>query len=187
MKTRPRSITRSLRLVLCLSGGVAFCGPLGIGVKAGVPVTELVMSSFWSNGAAAPSGGRYVIGPTVELRLPFGLGIEANALYRHVNNPSASAWEFPILAKYRILSHEGLAPYAVAGGAFQRNDLLRAFQVGPSQTISGFVLGGGVEAKLSIIRLAPEIRYTHWTGDFSFRGFDLANRNQLEFLVGLTF
>ncbi len=174
-------------LILCFAGSVAFCGSLGVGAKAGVPTTELVMSSYHSSGAFASNGSRYVIGPAVELRLPFGLGIEVDALYRRMNNPSGSAWEFPILAKYRVPVRGRVAPYAVGGGSFQRNDLLRAFQVGPSETASGFVIGGGVEAKLGLIRLGPEMRYTRWTTDFSFRGFNLVNRNQLEILVGLTF
>ncbi|HEY2013762.1 MAG TPA: hypothetical protein VGH38_09695, partial [Bryobacteraceae bacterium] len=67
---------------------------------------------------------RYIIGVTGELRLPFGLGVEVDALYRHLNytdrittsvttgistatavvtdRATASAWEFPILAKYRF-------------------------------------------------------------------------------------
>jgi hypothetical protein len=145
------------------------------------------MSSYHSSGALASGGSRYVIGPTVELRLPFSLGIEVDTLYRRVNNPSGSAWEFPILAKYRVPVRGRVAPDAVGGGSFQRNELLRAFQVGPSETTSGFVLAGGVEARLGLIRLGPEIRYTRWTGDFSFRGFNLVNHNQLEILVGLTF
>jgi hypothetical protein len=72
---------RSL-LILCFSGSAALCGPLGVSVKAGVLATDLAMSSFHSSGAFASSGSRYLIGPAVELRLPFGLGIEADALYR---------------------------------------------------------------------------------------------------------
>ncbi len=174
-------------LILCFSSNVAFCGPLGVGVKAGVPATELVISSYHSSGGFASSGSRYVIGPAVELRLPFGIGIEGDVLYRHVNHPSGSAWEIPVLGKFRIPVRGRFTPYAIGGGSFQRNDLLRAFQVGPSATTSGFVFGGGVEAKMGFIRLGPEVRYTRWTGDFSFRGFDLVNRNQLEVLVGATF
>lgn len=118
---------------------------------------------------------------------PSGLGIEVDALYRSVKNPSSSSWEFPILAKYRLPVRGRVVPFAVGGGSFQRNDLLRAVQVGPAATATGFVAGAGVEAKSSIIRLVPEIRYTRWRGDFSFRGSNLIHRNQLEFLVGIEF
>jgi hypothetical protein len=156
--------------------------------KAGVPATELVMSSDHDCACAFPSrGGRFVIGPTVELRFPFGLGIEGDALYRSVRNPSGSSWEFPILAKYRIPVRSRVAPFALGGASFQRNEILHAVQVGPTATTTGIVFGAGVEAKMSLIRLAPEMRYARWTGDFSFRGANLVHRNQLEFLVGITF
>jgi hypothetical protein len=53
-----------------LIGSVAFGGPIGAGVRVGVPATELVMSSDHDSGAYRSSGGRYVIGPMVEFRLP---------------------------------------------------------------------------------------------------------------------
>lgn len=174
-------------LILCLFGSVAFCGPFGVGLKVGVPATGLVMSSDHNSGAFASRGGKFVIGPALELRLPYGLGIEVDALYRSVKYPSSSSWEFPILAKYRLPVRRRVVPFAVGGGSFQRNDILRAVQVGPAATTTGFTFGAGVEAKLSLIRLVPEIRYTRWTGDFSFRGANLVHRNQLEFLLGITF
>ncbi len=173
-------------LILTVSAGVACCGPLGIGVKGGVPATGLVMSSYHDSGSFPSTGSRYVAGPTVELRLPFGLGIEADALYRHVINPSGNAWEVPLLAKVRLPARGSAVPYAVGGGVFKRNEILRAFQVGPPETTSGFVIGGGLELRLGPVRLGPELRYTRWTGDFSFRGYNLINRNQVEFLFGIT-
>ena len=174
-------------LILFLFNSVAFCGAFGVGIKAGVPATELVMSSSHAGGAYGSSGGSFAVGPTVELRLPYGLGIEVDALHRSVEFPSGSSWEFPILAKYRLPVHARIAPFVVGGGSFQRNDILRAYQVGPAATTRGFSFGTGVETKLSVIRLVPELRYTHWTGDFSFRDANLIHRNQLEFLVGITF
>lgn len=146
------------------------------------------MSSDHDCFCAFPStGGRFVLGPTVELRLPFGLGIEVDALYRSVKYPSSSSWEFPILAKYRLPVRGRVRPFVVGGGSFERNDILQAVQVGPTETATGFAFGAGLEAKLSLIRLVPEVRYTRWTGDFYFRGADLTHRNQLEFLIGLIF
>jgi len=59
---------------------------------------------------------RYLIGPTAELRLPLGLGVEARrtgtiasrAQERFLlvstlrTNGRSSQWEFPLLAKYRL-------------------------------------------------------------------------------------
>ncbi len=173
-------------LVLCVLASVARCGPLGIGVKGGVAATGLVMSSYHDAGAFPSTGSRFVVGPAVELRLPFGLGIEADVLYRHVINPSGNAWEFPILAKLRLPVRGPAVLYVAGGGSFQRNEILRADQVGPPETTSGFVAGGGVEVKLGPIRLGPELRYTHWNGDFAFRSYNLENRNGVEILVGIT-
>jgi hypothetical protein len=145
------------------------------------------MSSDNDSGAFASRGGRFVFGPTVELRLPFGLGIEVDALYRSVKNPSGGSWEFPVLARYRLPVSGRVAPFVLGGGSFERNELLRANQVGPAGTTTGFVAGGGVEAKVGWLRLTPEVRYTRWTGNFSFRGADLTHRNEVEFLVGITF
>ncbi len=174
-------------LILYLAGGVALGGPLGAGFKVGVPATGLVMSSDNDSGAFPSRGGRLVIGPTVELRLPLGLGVEVDALYRSVTNPAGGSWEFPILAKYRLPVRGRIAPFAVGGGSFERNELLRANQVGPVGATTGYVAGGGVEAKVGWLRLAPEVRYTHWTGDFALRGANLTHRNEVEFLVGITF
>jgi opacity protein-like surface antigen len=62
------------------------------------------------------------------LRLPFGFGVEFNALYRHLNYTNFSngvdvlfnsattsgAWEFPLLAKYRFPGKVA-RPYVAAG------------------------------------------------------------------------
>jgi hypothetical protein len=67
----------------------------------------------------------------VELRLPFGLGVEFDALYRRVNyndsffaigastasRTTGNAWEFPLLAKYRFPS-KIVRPYVEAGIAW---------------------------------------------------------------------
>lgn len=172
---------------LCLAGSAALGGPLGAGFKVGVPVTGLVMSSDNDSGAFPSRGGRWVVGPTVELRLPLGLGIETDALYRSVKNPPGGSWEFPILAKYRVPVRGRVAPFLVGGGSFERNELLRAAQVGPATTTTGFVAGGGMEARVRWLRLSPEVRYTHWTGDFGFRGANLTHRDEVEFLVGVAF
>jgi hypothetical protein len=174
-------------LILCLSGSVAFCGPLGVGVKAGVAATELVMASYHSQCTSCTSGSRFVVGPAVDIRLPCGLGIEVDALYRHVNNPSNSSLEIPILAKFHIPVRGRVTPYVVGGGTIQWNNLLRAKQVGPLETISGSVFGVGAEAKMDFIRIGPEIRYTRWRGEFDYSGGRLVHRNQLEVLVGFTF
>lgn len=57
-----------MRFVLLLLATVpAFPQKVLWGVKAGVPVTDLVQSQSWSNGRYYPSSGRYTLGPTIEV------------------------------------------------------------------------------------------------------------------------
>jgi opacity protein-like surface antigen len=74
---------------------------------------------------------RYIVGPTAELHLPFGLGVEFDILYRRFdyngsgtlagvvtsNSATGNAWEFPLLAKYRFPT-KMVHPYVDAGVAW---------------------------------------------------------------------
>jgi hypothetical protein len=164
--------------------------PFSFGAKIGAPLTDAIDDVGGKN-TFNHSTDRYVIGPMVELRLPFGIGIEADLLYRRYTlGGTVNHWEFPILAKYRFpgpIVH----PYVAAGPSFNHVSDPGLFQDVRHSGSSGFALAGGVEVKALIIRLAPEIRYTHWTNT----NIDLAplnsglssSQNQVEFLVGITF
>src|SRR5574341_2200798 len=139
----------------------------------------------------------------VEVDLPFGLGIELDALYKRLNYRSdsggvrvrrttANSWEFPLLLKSRFGA--GLArPYVAVGASF--NHLSGLTQIGSflsgterpaelqNRFRSGFVIGGGLELHAPLIRISPEIRYTRW-GWENFRdvlGLLRSNQNQAEF------
>ena len=109
---------RSLCLLL-FGATAAFSQHFSAGIKAGVPFTDFVniVESGRVNYHSVPN--RYIIGVAGELNLPFGLGIELDALYRRLNYSStsistgittvttstattANAWEFPLLVKYRF-------------------------------------------------------------------------------------
>jgi hypothetical protein len=76
-------------LLLLLGAAPAFSQLVSFGVKAGVPLTDFINAASGDT----PSGfidfashtNRYIVGATGELRLPFGLGIEVDVLYRHFN------------------------------------------------------------------------------------------------------
>lgn len=121
-------------LLFLLSAMGAGAQPFSFGVRGGVPLTD-----FFHTVQGVRAGGfgylssvdRYIVGPTVELRLPFGLGIELDALYRHLNysgslqgvdaltsvTTTGNAWEFPLLAKYRFPTKIA-RPYVDAGIAW---------------------------------------------------------------------
>lgn len=142
----------------------------------------------------------YIIGPTVELRLPLNLSVEADALYRPLSlktqtgtsstsftssySTRVSTWEFPILAKYR-LPIPLAKPYIDAGPSFRH-----VGQLGSRLSSTGFAVGGGVEFHLPLVRVSPELRYTRWADDSkpasgTFR--PASNLNQAELLVGFSF
>jgi hypothetical protein len=191
-----------LALLFLLAAAAAFAQRPSFGIKAGVPFTDLVKSESWKNGMYRPTSSRYTIGPTIELLLPFRLSIEFDALYRPVEyrllsvgatsqsiDASGSAWLFPLLAKYR-LSRRFVAPYLAAGLAFNRLSGLKQLGDLDKATVSGLVAAVGLEGRLPVGRISPEIRYTRWSSD-NLRnlsgGFGLSNRTQIEALVGITF
>jgi len=166
---------------------------------------------------------RYIVGPTVELRLPFGLGVEADVLYRHfsyrstgiigiganaasiVTDTSTGAWEFPLLAKYRFkgklmrpfidggvswdkISGLTQAVTSVIGNVTSGSTTSNPFELQDGVT-RGFVLGGGLDLKLLVIHVSPEVRFTRWGAKHFIdpAGIISSKQNQAEFLVGITF
>jgi len=103
--------------------------PFSAGIKAGLPLTDFLNVAA---GSASTNTNRYLIGPEAELRLPFGLSFEIDALYRHfsytsvlggpttntvTSTGSAGNWEFPVVAKYRFPA-KIVRPYLEAGVAW---------------------------------------------------------------------
>ena len=189
-------------LLLILLGGVsAFAGPFTFGVKGGVPLTDFI--SLTTSGFHSTTN-RYIIGPTAELHLPFGLAIEVDALYRHFNysvpgsgttpapgySTTGSAWEFPLLGKYRFPG-KLVRPYVDAGVAWDRlsglTQTIKTAQVEQGgDTTTGFVIGAGLDLHV-FLHFSPEFRYTRW-GAHNFLDPNVSsNQNQAEFLLGITF
>lgn len=181
---------------MLLMAGACFAQlPFSIGVKAGVPITD----SFSSNPSAAlssfSSSKNYIVGPMVELKLPFHLSVEADALYRPYNatgtasslpgiltfNNNYSVWEFPVLAKYRF-QFPVVKPYIEAGPSFRTSPSSISFI-----SNNGFTIGGGVDVHALVIHISPEARYTHWGSDSVNQALFQSNQNQAEFLVGFSF
>jgi hypothetical protein len=112
-----------------LGAAPAFSQPITAGLKAGVPLTDF-FNTVQNASASVPN--RYIVGATAELRLPLGLGVEVDALYRHLNytdrlantattttvdRTTANSWEFPLLLKYRFPTRIA-RPYVDAGVAW---------------------------------------------------------------------
>ncbi len=129
----------------------------------------------------------------VELHLPLGLSAEADALYRRYQiNGSGGEWEFPIVGKYHFLPGP-IKPYVGAGVNFNHVTGFSNIASGgiPHAGTTGFVLEGGVEFKLLRLRLAPELRFTHWGNpNIDLNPLNIAlksSQNQAMVLVGVSF
>ena len=134
--------------LFALTAGAAFCQPFGFGITGGVPLNDFLNAARSGTFTFSANTNRYVIGPTGELRLPFGLGIEVDALYRHFGYTgiggitgvatsqsvtTGGAWEFPVLGKYTFkgkIAH----PFVCAGVAW---DKLSGLTQAVSSTVAG--------------------------------------------------
>ncbi len=134
--------------------------PISFGVKGGLPLTDLLNATSLVD-TLGPAGfsnytsmtSPYIVGPTVEGRLPLGLTIEFDALYRHLNytdsfftcalceasegmtKTRAGDWEFPLLLKYRFPTKR-VRPYVDIGVAAET--LMNLAQTGFTQTVPLF-------------------------------------------------
>jgi hypothetical protein len=164
----------------------------GFGVKGGVPFTDVLKATGVVNGSNAvlTRSNDYLIGPVAELRLPFGFAFEVDGIYRRSeyrltsNNVttaiSANAWEIPYLAKFRF-PIPLLKPFISAGGAYRTFTDLPA-NVTP--THNAVVLSGGLELRISRVRLSGEARWLHWNSTSTGIAVRPA-QNQGEVLFGL--
>lgn len=182
-------------LLAWVFAGMSFAQSVEFGIKGGWPLAAAfpAQSSYAGTGSSNSTG--FVIGPTVELRLPFfGLGVEGDALYRQVDFPvqagngivsaSAGTWEFPILAKYRF-GPPLVKPYVEAGPVFRATGSSVS-----SLSKAGFALGGGIEIGFHRLHVSPELRYEHWDAGNEASaplGYVKSNQNQAELLIGLSF
>ena len=180
------------------------------GVLGGAPFTDVVNSQNNLNSVSyVANSTNFTVGPTVQINLPLSLRFEVDALYRPYSflasplsvvsvgpsvsqlpatpvTASASEWRFPFLLQYRF--HTPIVkPFLEAGVSFDHlADISAAAQnVGSiNSSNAGFVIGGGADIKIPLIRLSGELRYTH-QGSAYFAG--LSNVNQAEVLFGIHF
>jgi hypothetical protein len=181
-----------LTFLLALCCGGVHAQALSVGVRAGVPVSD-AFSAATGGTTVKDASQRLTLGPTVELRLPFGLGFSVDALYRRVGYeataPNATgskhgnSWQIPIMAKYRmpgIVVH----PFVGGGVSFQTTTGFSGFG-----NRTGVVLGAGLDLKVSRVHITPELRYTRWGSENLVDYLNVLRpaQNQGDFLIGFTF
>jgi hypothetical protein len=183
-----------LFFVLTCSG---LAQPIGIGIKAGVPLTDALSLKPSTTLQYLQDTHRYTVGPYVEVHLPAHLVIEIDALYRSyefqrvlptLSKQPVSSWEFPVLGKYKLFGGP-IQPYIEGGVAFSRlTDIPDIVELSHRNNY-GVVIGGGVELHVGKLRITPEVRYNGWV----YRGLESplgqlqSNRNQAAILVGFGF
>jgi hypothetical protein len=188
--------------LLFLAASVLAAQNISVGIRGGVPLTDAFDATRNAIGGFENIPKRYTIGPTFEVRLPMRLGITFDILYKRiayeqieVNNVvfthTSNSWEFPIMLRYRF-GEGNLRPFVAGGPTFDRISAgaVRDPVEFVKKSTAGIVLGAGVEVRALLIRVTPELRYTHRGAEHfvdAVGGLLKSNRQQAEFLVGLTF
>ena len=180
-------VAQKLSIFLALAGCLS-AQHLSFGIKGGYPLTYSENSVTTVTVHLDSNARQFIVGGTAELGLPLGFSVEGDFLFHPYNVENLgvitgskvnnyNVFEVPVLAKLRL--GKGLAkPYVDAGPEFR-------FSPSSGLTLShaGFAVGGGLEFKLLLIKVSPEIRYTRWTNS-TFAG---SNPDQLAVLLGVTF
>ena len=187
--------------------------PFSFGVKGGIPLTDYV---YTFPTEVHTHTNPYVVGLDAEARLPLGLSVEADALYRHLNytaqncftpgcidsKTTANNWEFGLLAKCR-LGRRRVRPFADTGLAWDTLTGLRQTTVGenifdgttsvqttshPAQLNQRTTPGFVIGGGLDVHVLTFHVSpEIRYTHWASQQFFLLSNQSQTEFLVGTSF
>lgn len=165
---------------------------LGVGVRGGLPLGD-AFTSVENRDFRVFGRNRFVVGPTVELRLPAGVGFSFDVLYRRyafetetTGLQSASQWEFPLMFRYRF---PGIVvrPFVAAGPTLNRLTGITSIR---NSTV-GLAIGGGLDIKIPFFHVTPELRYSRLFQEVNVRPGTasslLQNQNRVDVLVGFTF
>ncbi|MCC6345467.1 MAG: PorT family protein [Bryobacterales bacterium] len=179
--------------LILLFASPVWADALSIGIRGGIPFGDAFDAVRGRNFSLA-GHNRFVLGPTLELRLPAGFGLNIDALYRRYNfetttdagaeTKGAGQWEFPIMVRYHF---PGIIarPFVGAGPVFQKITGITS-----TRNSTGLALGAGVDVKVPFVRLTPELRYSRRFQQpivtLPLSGLT-ANSNQVDFMIGITF
>jgi hypothetical protein len=176
-------------LPLLLSCATMSGQTLNLGAVTGTSVTgDFQNGSYSFPGGTIPDGQTtssiytvlpfsrsFIIGPKLELALPGGFTVEADALHRPLNSRQQivelfsggskidfgtftsrhADWEFPILGRYGF-SVSRLRPFAEAGVS------LRPAGSGTNVSHWGVTAGAGIDLSVRGFAISPAVRFTRW-------------------------
>jgi hypothetical protein len=137
----------------------------------------------------------FIGGPLVSLQLPKHLSIQAQAVYRPLRSQTEvvfadgrsrmtlqdhrTSWEIPILAQYHLRGRP-VGPFVELGPAF------RVLQGVYGASPFGVAAGAGVGTLVGRLKIAPGLRFTHWTRPDPAASTD-PRQNELAILTGFSF
>ena len=132
--------------LLLAAASSAFAQHISVGIKAGVPLTDLVRTDT-GDVRTSTQTKRYTIGPVVDIGLPLGFGVEFGAMYKRFDQQSFAvtttgyviideedsypitqtagisavghSWEFPLAVQYRFFK-SAIRPYVEGGVTLNR-------------------------------------------------------------------
>lgn len=184
-----------MRLILCVLAAAGSLGAdaLGVGVRGGLPLGD-AFKSVENRDFRILGRNRFVVGPTVELRLPAGLGVSFDILYRRYafevedgtgRTESAAQWEFPLMVRYRFPGIM-VRPFVGAGPSLNRLTGVTSIR---NSTV-GVAMGAGLDITIPFFHITPELRYSRIFQENAVRptlSSLLQNQNRFDVLVGFTF
>ncbi len=197
---------------------------VGLSLKAGFHGTGWFPTATGRE-QASDFSSPWTVGPSVEFRLTDAIAFEASGLYQKLETESSggypgfswwrrtrgNGWEFPMLAKLRILPPvRGLKPFVLGGPSIFRvatasdrrwttmeydpvlgGPVTRNYSASSSETkyLPGISVGAGVERRAGALRLTMEARMNFWSGreTINFGGGDIKGPQQVLFTAGLGF
>jgi hypothetical protein len=193
-------------LIITMAGHTASAQLVSFGVKGGVRFTDAA--------GAQDESRPYIVGPSIEFRLPASFAIEFDALYQRTGNTSlfnlldtsyifrqrGNSWEFPLLGKYYFMSRTSAwRPFIGTGWAFRTTQIHSVTSVTTTDTTgvahtttSHDNYGGGLDAgaafaagvRFHLGRLAI-VPEARYTRWGSSENFN--RKNEAGFLLGITF
>ena len=201
-------------LLCCEANGQRF----SFGVMGGTPFSDANRSAeiddrFSGYGLWSLSTRRYTVGGTFEVRVPFGLYMEVDALYKRTDTTqsaffspffgtitrlAANSWEFPMLLKHRW--NRRFRPFAALGGTLRHVEgfdaSVETFAYGLNPPYSVYrsridqpLTQGGIASGVGMLLLS--IGRLKITPELRYTRWTsvsfLPTKNQVEILMGLGF
>ena len=140
--------------LLLAAASSAFAQHISVGIKGGVPLTDLVTTNS-GDVRTSTQTKRYTIGPVVDIGLLLGFGVEFGAMYKRFDQQSFSvtttgygmideetdypitqtapisavghSWEFPVAVQYHFFK-SAIRPYVEGGVSLNRLSNVYSFQ-----------------------------------------------------------